>query len=329
MSSSSSASCCAAASARWRPTAIAAPTAGARRSPASTCTSMTAARAAASSASCAARCAARRPVATRDRAPLRARPHRPPHRPRRLAPPCAATALGAADQIHLPRRGPRDRVDRRRRPPRAGLRLPAGHRQPSRVHRPLPRRLASHADRLRRARRRRALSRQGAPATASAGATSTFVEVERPHRIVEVGRTGKNNRIRTLGVYELAPAPRRHDARALHARDRARDAVRSPAGGPRRAWLAASARTSRAMRRLRAILERGAAESAPTRRRSARHGRRPDRLPRRMSSRLRKISSSSCSPLLAAVRARRLRGLPHAGHHRHLRRRVGRRTRPT
>ena len=35
----------------------------------------------------------------------------------------------------------------------------------------------------------------------------TFSEVERPHRIVEVGRTGKDNRIRTLGVYELAPAP--------------------------------------------------------------------------------------------------------------------------
>jgi uncharacterized protein YndB with AHSA1/START domain len=32
----------------------------------------------------------------------------------------------------------------------------------------------------------------------------TFVEVERPHRIVEVGRTGKNNRVRTLGAYELA-----------------------------------------------------------------------------------------------------------------------------
>jgi uncharacterized protein YndB with AHSA1/START domain len=32
----------------------------------------------------------------------------------------------------------------------------------------------------------------------------TFAEVDRPHRIVEVGRTGKNNRIRTLGVYELS-----------------------------------------------------------------------------------------------------------------------------
>ncbi len=33
----------------------------------------------------------------------------------------------------------------------------------------------------------------------------TFVEVDAPYRIVEAGRTGKNNRIRTLGVYELAP----------------------------------------------------------------------------------------------------------------------------
>jgi uncharacterized protein YndB with AHSA1/START domain len=34
----------------------------------------------------------------------------------------------------------------------------------------------------------------------------TFADVQRPHKIVEVGRTGKNNRIRTLGVYELDPA---------------------------------------------------------------------------------------------------------------------------
>ncbi len=33
----------------------------------------------------------------------------------------------------------------------------------------------------------------------------TFAEVERPHRIVEVGRAGKFNRVRTLGAYELAP----------------------------------------------------------------------------------------------------------------------------
>ncbi len=34
----------------------------------------------------------------------------------------------------------------------------------------------------------------------------SFAEVDRPHRIVETGRMGKNNRIRTLGVYDLAPA---------------------------------------------------------------------------------------------------------------------------
>jgi uncharacterized protein YndB with AHSA1/START domain len=33
-----------------------------------------------------------------------------------------------------------------------------------------------------------------------------FAEVERPHRIVELGRSGKFNRIRTLGSYELEPA---------------------------------------------------------------------------------------------------------------------------
>ena len=35
---------------------------------------------------------------------------------------------------------------------------------------------------------------------------STIVEAERPRRIVEVGRIGKYNRIRTIGVYELEPA---------------------------------------------------------------------------------------------------------------------------
>jgi uncharacterized protein YndB with AHSA1/START domain len=33
----------------------------------------------------------------------------------------------------------------------------------------------------------------------------TFAEVEYPYRIVEVGRGGKYNRVRTLGVYELQP----------------------------------------------------------------------------------------------------------------------------
>ena len=47
----------------------------------------------------------------------------------------------------------------------------------------------------------------------------TFTEVQRPHRIVEVGRTGKNNRIRTLGVYDLAPGGRR-STRACSSRSR-------------------------------------------------------------------------------------------------------------
>jgi uncharacterized protein YndB with AHSA1/START domain len=34
---------------------------------------------------------------------------------------------------------------------------------------------------------------------------STVIEFERPRKIVEAGRTGKYNRIRTLGVYELEP----------------------------------------------------------------------------------------------------------------------------
>ena len=46
-----------------------------------------------------------------------------------------------------------------------------------------------------------------APGNRFSWGDASFAEVERPHRIVEVGRTGKNNRIRTRGVYDLAPAP--------------------------------------------------------------------------------------------------------------------------
>jgi uncharacterized protein YndB with AHSA1/START domain len=45
-----------------------------------------------------------------------------------------------------------------------------------------------------------------APGNRYSWADVTFSEVERPHRIVEIGRTGKSNRIRTLGVWELSPA---------------------------------------------------------------------------------------------------------------------------
>src|SRR5437763_195696 len=42
-----------------------------------------------------------------------------------------------------------------------------------------------------------------APLNRFGWAEVTFAEVERPHRIVEVGRSGKGNRIRTLGIWQL------------------------------------------------------------------------------------------------------------------------------
>jgi uncharacterized protein YndB with AHSA1/START domain len=83
----------------------------------------------------------------------------------------------------------------------------------------------------------------------------TFAEVDRPHRIVEVGRTGKNNRIRTLGLYELAPAT----AGATRVRFTLETAPatlsdRLLEGLGARSWM--RRKNARAMRRLRSILER-------------------------------------------------------------------------
>lgn len=44
-----------------------------------------------------------------------------------------------------------------------------------------------------------------APADRFSWADVTIAELDPPHRIVEVGRTGKANRIRTVGMYELNP----------------------------------------------------------------------------------------------------------------------------
>lgn len=82
----------------------------------------------------------------------------------------------------------------------------------------------------------------------------TFVEVDAPHRIVEVGRTGKNNRIRTLGVYELTDA----EAGATRVRFTLQTAPvtlsdRLMEGLGARKWLRRNNR--RAMHRLRGILE--------------------------------------------------------------------------
>jgi uncharacterized protein YndB with AHSA1/START domain len=89
----------------------------------------------------------------------------------------------------------------------------------------------------------------------------TFTEVERPHRIVEVGRTGKNNRIRTLGVYELAPAAGGATRVSFTLQtvpatlpDRLIDGLGA------RAWTKRKLR--RAMHRLRAILEASSVDGA-------------------------------------------------------------------
>jgi uncharacterized protein YndB with AHSA1/START domain len=96
-----------------------------------------------------------------------------------------------------------------------------------------------------------------APGSRFSWGDSTLVEVERPRRIVEVGRTGKNNRIRTLGTYELSQGPSGTTRvqftleieRSPFLSDRILEALGL------RAWL--KRKNERAMRRLRSILERG------------------------------------------------------------------------
>jgi len=85
---------------------------------------------------------------------------------------------------------------------------------------------------------------------------STFVEVDAPHRIVEAGRMGKNNRIRTLGVYELAAGSAgttrvrfTFETEPATFADRLLESL----GG--RGWL--KRKNNRAMRRLRSIIESG------------------------------------------------------------------------
>jgi uncharacterized protein YndB with AHSA1/START domain len=95
-----------------------------------------------------------------------------------------------------------------------------------------------------------------APGARFSWADVTFVEVQRPHRIVEAGRTGKYNRIRTLGVYELAPGVSgstrvRFTLETMPATlsDRLMESLGA------RGWF--KRKNGRAMRRLQAIIERG------------------------------------------------------------------------
>jgi uncharacterized protein YndB with AHSA1/START domain len=95
-----------------------------------------------------------------------------------------------------------------------------------------------------------------APGNRFSWGDSTFAEVAPPHRIVEVGRTGKNNRIRTLGVYELAPGPSNTTRVSFTLQTEApmlSDRILEKLG--QRAWL--RRKNERALRRLRSIIERG------------------------------------------------------------------------
>jgi len=94
-----------------------------------------------------------------------------------------------------------------------------------------------------------------APLSRFSWADVTFVEVDRPHRIVEVGRTGKNNRVRTVGVYDLAEAAGGTRVRfTLSTEPHTRSDRFSEALGGRR-WV--KRKSARSLARLRSILEEG------------------------------------------------------------------------
>jgi uncharacterized protein YndB with AHSA1/START domain len=95
-----------------------------------------------------------------------------------------------------------------------------------------------------------------APGSRFSWADVTFAEVDRPHRIVEVGRTGKNNRVRTLGVYDLsAAAAGTTRVQFTLQTTPATLTDRLVEGLGARGWT--KRKNERALRRLRSILERG------------------------------------------------------------------------
>jgi len=108
-----------------------------------------------------------------------------------------------------------------------------------------------------------------APLNRFSWADTTFAEVEPPHRIVEVGRTGKNNRIRTVGVYELDPLSGGNTRVTFTLQtDPATLSDRLMESLGARSWTRRQNR--RALRRLRAILEERAGSGAPPVKRGAR-----------------------------------------------------------
>jgi len=111
--------------------------------------------------------------------------------------------------------------------------------------------------------------RVDAPLNRFGWAQATFAEVERPHRIVEVGRTGKNNRIRTLGIWQLDPGPSGATRVSFTLQTwpaKLSDRLMESFGA--RGW--ARRKHQLALRRLRAILERDPGASGRTAKRGAR-----------------------------------------------------------
>ncbi len=111
--------------------------------------------------------------------------------------------------------------------------------------------------------------RIAAPLSRFSWAEVTFAEVERPSRIVEVGRTGKNNRIRTLGIWQLDPGPAGATRVSFTVQTwpaKLSDRLLESFGA--RGWLRRKHR--RALRRLRAILEQDPGTSARATRRGER-----------------------------------------------------------
>jgi uncharacterized protein YndB with AHSA1/START domain len=111
--------------------------------------------------------------------------------------------------------------------------------------------------------------RIAAPGNRFNWAEVTFAEVERPSRIVEVGRTGKNNRIRTVGIWQLDPGPSGATRVSFTLQTwpaKLSDRLLESFGA--RGWL--RRKHQRAFRRLRAILEQDPGTSA----RAARRGER-------------------------------------------------------
>jgi uncharacterized protein YndB with AHSA1/START domain len=98
--------------------------------------------------------------------------------------------------------------------------------------------------------------RVAAPGNRYSWGDVTFAEVERPYRIVEVGRGGKDNRVRTLGVYELSPdAGGTTRVRFTLETQTNRFADRLMESLGTRSWV--RRKNMKAMRRLRSIIESG------------------------------------------------------------------------